>query len=258
MSSDDEARRGLVDLAVLARYRLVNLTAAVAGGNVVPCDPRRAGQLVLAAWCDRPHNDGHTGGGPYLIAVCDNADNLAELAWAATSHEADLHDGDGPYLRWEVGADLERLYSRTATLWHGVETLAQALGIGWSTDDPEAVFRAAADRLALVSTTVARLISTTVARPALSAGPDGDAILAALEELTGPPADTDPARPMVGRCQVMCPREQAIAIAERAGVVRVDVDWRCYLAPHTVRAGQHTVRPTTHGHLYTFTEDNHE
>jgi hypothetical protein len=55
------------------------------------------------------------------------------------------------------------------------------------------------------------------------------------------------------RCPVEVPEEQRAAIAERSGVPVEDADWRCYLGPHYVRNGEHTVCPSEGGHPFTFT-----
>jgi hypothetical protein len=253
-ADDDEARTGLVDLAVLGNYRLVNLAGAAPLSGIVAGDTR----LALAAFCDRHHiagdDEDRATPGPFLLAVADAdgaSDNLADLAWAAVGHEREHHGGDAPHRRWETGPDLDRLYANTRTLWAGVDDLARALGVTWVAGDPQATLRAAAHRIGQVAAAVEVIRLTLPPNP----GPAGKAILHAVDELTGPPEVPPPAPPRVGRCDAVCPRGQAVEIAERAGVVRVDADWRCYLAPHTVYNNQHTVRPTPRGRLYYFTED---
>lgn len=243
----DEARTGMVPLEVLANYRLVNLVDAEALAELAAGSP-----LALAAFCDRPH--GFLGGdaGPYLLTVAAKGgvtDNLAELAWAAVDHEAELHGGaDLPYQRWEVGADLDRLYANTRTLFAGVEMVASALNIGWTTQDPDAVFRAAARRLGQYATVVAACRAGLAETPPT---PDWHRAMDALNGLAGLLTPAPPVEPPGARCTVVCPREQAEAIAKRAGVERVDVDWRCYLAPHS--GDQHRVLPDQHGSTFPFT-----
>lgn len=240
----DEARTGLVPLDVLANYRLVNLVDAEALAELAAGSP-----LALAAFCDRPH--GFLGGdaGPYLLTVAATGgvtDNLAELAWAAVDHEADLHGGaDLPYRRWEVGADLDRLYANTRTLFAGVEQLACALNIDWTTQDPAAVFRATAFRLGQYAGVVA------ACRAGLAETPPTPDWHRAMDALNGLAGLLTPAPPVEApRCTVVATREQADTIAKRAGVPRVDADWRCYLAPHS--GGWHKVLPDQRGSTFPF------
>lgn len=242
--TDDESRQGVVDLAVLGNYRLVNLA-----GTGLKSGVEGINHLLLAALCDRKHAED----GPFLVTVGHGdgvSDNLAELAWAATDHEAEHHDGDRPYLRYEVGEDLERLYRNTSTLWHHVDLLAHVLRLEWDTADPGRVLRAAAYRLGLVGPAVEKIRAN--APHAEHAPPAYAAILDAVAPFNEVRIPDEPGVLVwPQRCPVLCPRDQAEAVAMIAGVHRIDGDWQCYLAPHT--GDRHTVRPTLTGHLYHFT-----
>lgn len=252
--ADDEARTGLVDLAVLGNYRLMTFSDLAD----IPTEPR-PGRAALAAVCERLHastdGDGTEEVCPYVLTVglgVTVTDNLADLAWVAACHEHEHHGGAEPYRRWEVGADLDRLYANTSTLWAGVDLLASNLGISGATLDAASVMRAAAYRLGHTKhlmAAVAQALDEAPDTPATRAARDA---LAPLQSVLAPlPPAEDPETAPGYRCEVICPREQAEQIAKTAGVHRVDVDWRCFLAPHS--GEQHTVLPDKYGRFYHFT-----
>ncbi len=86
--SDHEVRAGLVDLATLAHYEMVDTAV-------------RGAPAALAARCARPHDTDHAGfTGACLLVVPTpqggDSDNLADLAWVADGHDGDYHAGDPP------------------------------------------------------------------------------------------------------------------------------------------------------------------